>query len=177
MNGALTPDEILRDPDPDIDDLTSAIARHSDWLPQAEYQVRGLMLADQGIERQIEKAGEQLATIIDLYKAKIEALHSHQNYFRRGIEAYIRIVNDGKKVAWPDVGTAYLAQRKEKIEITNESEALAVLKQEGMKEAIKAVEKIIKKEFDACYNAKPSAFKGCVKVLPEHTELNIRRAS
>lgn len=172
----LTPDIILQDPDPDVEALTSAIARHSDWLPRAEYEVRGLMLADQAIERQIEKAGEQLKVLVDLYKAKIEALESHQSYLRRGIEAYIRLVNDGKKVSWPDVGTAYIKKRPSKIVVTDEKEALAVLKREDMKEAIKTKESIDKRTFDTIYNARPSLFKDCVKEEPEGEDLQLRRA-
>lgn len=172
---SVTPDVILQDPDPDVEALTSAIARHSDWLPQAEYQVRGLMLADQAIERQVEKAGEQLKILVELYKAKIEALESHKNYIRRGIEAYIRMVNDGKKVSWPDVGVAYLAKVPSKIVITDEKGALAVLEAHGMKEAIKQVPKIIKEEFDSIYNANPTIFKDVAKETVETKELRLRR--
>ena len=173
---SITPDVILRDPEPDTDALTTAIAQHSDWLPQAEYEVRGLMLSDRAIERQIEKAGEQLKTLVDLYKAKIEALESHQQYFRRAIEAYIRIVNDGKKVAWPDVGTAYLAKVSSKVVISDEKGALAVLEAQGMKEAIKHVPRIIKDTFDLIYNANPTIFKGVAQATTETKELRIRRS-
>lgn len=176
MSDTVTPSAILRDPDPDTDALTSAIARHADWLPQAEYEVRGLMLADQAIERQIEKAGEQLKTLVDLYKAKIEALESHQQYFRRGIEAYIRMVNDGKKVAWPDVGTAYLSKTPCRIVITDEKAALAVLKREAMNEAIKTKKSIDKRTFDTIFNANPTLFAACATETPSNEELRIRRA-
>lgn len=170
-----TPDIILRDPDPDPDALTSSIARHSDWLPRAEYEVRGLMLADQAIERQIEKAGEQLKTLVELYRAKIEALESHKQYFRRAIEAYIRLYNDGKKVSWPDVGSAYLQKVPSKIVIGDEKGALAVLEAHGMKEAIKQVPKIIKEEFDSIYNANPTIFKNVAGETTETKELRLRR--
>lgn len=173
---ALTPDIILRDPDPDTDALTSAIARHADWLPQAEYEVRGLMLADQAIDQQVEKAGEQLKTLVDLYKAKIEALESHRSYFRRGIEAYIRMVNDGKKVSWPDVGTAFISKTPARIVVTNEADALAVLTREGMREAIRTKESIDKKVFDTIYNATPKLFDGCAAETPAAEELRIRRS-
>lgn len=172
----LTPDIILRDPDPDTDALTSAIARHSGWLPRAEYEVRGLMLADQAIERQIEKAGEQLKVLVDLYKAKIEALESHQSYFRRGIEAYIRLVNDGKKVSWPDVGTAYISKTPARIKITSEEGALSVLEAEGMTEAIRTKKSIDKKVFDTIYNANPKLFDWCAAETPAAEELRLRRA-
>lgn len=175
MNNALTPDVILRDPDPDTDALTSAIAQHSDWLPQADYEVRGLMLADYAIERQIEKAGEQLRTLVDLYQAKIEALESHQAYVRRGIEAYIRMVNDGKKISWPDVGTAYISKTPTRIVIADEKETLAVLKREDMREAIKIKESIDKRTFDTIFNANPSLFAGCATETPPAEELRIRR--
>ena len=170
-----TPDIILRDPEPDTDALTSAIARHSDWLPRAEYEVRGLMLADQAIERQVEKAGEQINMLVDLYKAKIEALESHRQYFRRAIEAYILMFNDGKKVSWPDVGSAYLQKVPSKIVINDEKGALAVLEAHGMKEAIKQVPRIIKEEFDSIYNANPTIFKGVASETTETKELRLRR--
>jgi hypothetical protein len=170
------PSILLKDPDPDVDALTTAIAQHSDWLPQAEYEVRGLMLADRQIERQIEKAGQQLKTLVELYKAKIEALESNQQYFRRGIEAYIKLVNNGEKVSWPDVGVAFMATVKEKIVVVDEDATIATLKAEGMLEPIKSRESIDKRVFDTIYNARPSVFKECVKVLPETKELRIRKA-
>lgn len=170
------PGAILLDPDPDVDELTTAIAQHSDWLPQAEYEVRGLMLADRQIERQIEKAGEQIKVLVDLYKAKIAALESNQQYFRRSIEAYIRIVNGGAKVSWPDVGTCYMAKVLEKIVVVDEAAAIATLKAEGMLEPIKSREYLDKRVFDTIYNARPGVFKECVKVLPETEELRIRKA-
>ncbi len=173
---AATPDIILRDPDPDTDALTSAIARHSDWLPRAEYEVRGLMLADQAIERQVEKAGEQIKVLVDLYRAKIEALESHKQYFRRAIEAYIRMCNDGKKVSWPDVGVAYIQKTPARIVVADEKEALAVMKREGMTEAIKTKESIDKRIFDTIYNARPALFAGCVKETQPAEELRIRRS-
>ena len=170
------PSIVLKDPDPDVDALSTAIAQHSDWLPQAEYEVRGLMLADRQIERQIEKAGEQLKVLQELYKAKIAALESNLQYVRRGIEAYIRLVNGGEKVSWPDVGVAFMAKVPEKIVVTDEAEAIATLKAQGMTEAIRWKESIDKRVFDTVYNARPSAFGGCVKVLPETKELRIRKA-
>ena len=171
-----TPDAVLRDPDPDTDALTTAIAQHSDWLPRAEYEVRGLMLADRQIEKQIEKAGEQIKVLVDLYKAKIAALESNQQYFRRGIEAYIKLVNNGEKVSWPDVGTCYMAKVLEKIVVVDEAATIATLKAEGMLEPIKSREYLDKRVFDTVYNARPSAFGECVKVLPETKELRIRKA-
>lgn len=174
---SITPDVLLRDPEPDTEALTQAIAQAPEWLPRLEYEVRGLMLSDRAIERQIEKAGDQLKTLVELYKAKIEALESHQQYFRRAIEAYIRMVNDGKKVAWPDVGTAYIQKTPSRIVVADEKETLAVLKRENMTEAIKTKESIDKRVFDTIYNAAPTLFRACVTETPPSEELRIRRAS
>ena len=170
------PSILLKDPDPDVDALTTAIALHSGWLPQAEYEVRGLMLADRQIEKQIEKAGEQIKVLVDLYKAKIAAMESNQQYFRRGIEAYIKLVNNGAKVSWPDVGVAFMAKVPEKIVVVDEAAAIATLKAQGMTEAIRWKESIDKRVFDTIYNARPGVFKDSVKVLPETKELRIRKA-
>ena len=170
-----TPDIILRDPDPDTDALTSAIARHSDWLPQAEYEVRGLMLADQAIERQVEKAGEQIKILVDLYRAKIEALESHKQYFRRAIEAYIRMCNDGKKVSWPDVGVAYISKSPDRLHVINDDATMAICKELGADEMIRVKCELNKTKLKDMVQSTPGRFKGAAEIVPGEESLRLRR--
>ena len=69
-----------------------------------------------------------------------------------------------------------MAKVPEKIVVTDEAEAIATLKAQGMTEAIRWKESIDKRVFDTIYNARPGVFKECVKVIPEGKELRIRKA-
>jgi len=171
-----TPDAILLDPEPDADQLATAIAQHSDWVPAMEIQVRGLMFADRAIEREIDHAGDQLQVIVNLYKAKIEALETRQAFFRRNIEAYIKLVNGGNKVSWPDVGVAYMGKAPSKLDIQDEAKVKAVLREIDAADVIKTVEELDKRKLKAIVESTPGRFKDAARIVKGEESLRIRRS-
>ena len=171
-----TPDIVLLDPEPDADQLATAIAQHSDWMPSMEIQVRGLMFSDRAIEREIDKAGEQLQIIVDLYKAKIESLQARQAYFRRNIEAYIKLVNGGNKVSWVGVGTAYMGKAPSKLDIQDEARVKAILREIDAADVIKTVEELDKRKLKAIVESTPGRFKDAARIVQGEESLRIRRS-
>ena len=80
---------------------------------------RRLMIAIRQLAKEIEQTKQTKAAVVASYDAKVDALEERKAKAEGYLRDYLINANGGEKLALPDVGTAYLAKSKPKIEITD----------------------------------------------------------
>lgn len=136
---------------------------------------RRLMIGIRQLEREIETTQQTKKAVLATYEARIDTLEERKAKAEGHLRDYLLNANGGEKLALPDVGTAFLAKSKPRIEITD----MEAVKREWGDAAI-----YCKQVFD------PTAFKravlehmqatgeipdGC-EYVPETQDLRIREA-
>lgn len=86
--------------------------------------VRALLLRLASIDRERDRTKELAAAVTHPYVAKLSRLDGEEARIRQSLTAYLRTTKDGK-VQVPDAGTAYLSQRKPRVDVTDEAALLA----------------------------------------------------
>ena len=90
------------------DDVDYADALVDESGPQNTADVRALMVRVNQLARQAEQVEEIRDAVTERYDAKVDALARQAARLRAAIEAYLLNFNRGEKLAFPDVGTAFL---------------------------------------------------------------------
>lgn len=132
---------------------------------------RRLMIAIRQAEREAEETEALLKDITQAYKQRIDKAKERADLLRQSLETFIRDINGGQKLSLPDVGTAYLAKRKAKVEITDRG----LVQQKYGNKFQKAVfdETAFKEHALKVVEETGEVIEG-VKYIPEHQALQIR---
>lgn len=100
-----------------------------------EMQVRDALLELKALEAEAHRIDDLANQIVDRYMLRKRKLVQRADAIRESVRNYITERNGGEKIAFPDVGTAYLTTRKAKIKVADpelfESEALNHLVETG----------------------------------------------
>lgn len=109
-----------------------------------EMAVRDALLELRALDAERERLNTLAVQIVDRYHGKAEKLRARAELIRQSVQNYITERNGGEKVAFPDVGTAYLTTRKAKLDVTDAVELEAWLYEQGHDALI-----VEKRTFDA----------------------------
>lgn len=82
---------------------------------------RRLMISIRQLAKEIEQTKATKAAVVASYDAKVDTLEERKTKAEGYLRAYLTNANGGEKLALPDVGTAYLATSKPKIEIVDKA--------------------------------------------------------
>lgn len=82
---------------------------------------RNLMIAIRQLAKEIETVKQTKAAVLASYDARIQTMEERRAKAEGHLRDYLLNANGGEKLALPDVGTAYLARTKPKIEITDKA--------------------------------------------------------
>ena len=80
---------------------------------------RRLMIAIRQLAKEIEQTKQTKAAVVASYDARLDTLEERKAKAEGHLRDYLINANGGENLALPDVGTAYLATSKPKIEITD----------------------------------------------------------
>ncbi len=100
-------EEVLAgEPVPEFSELTEALVTVGD-----EFAVRQALIRIRAVELEQARLKDTLAQISDRYGLRLDKLAREREELRAGIQTFLERFNDGKSIAFPDAGTAYLTSR------------------------------------------------------------------
>lgn len=101
----------------EVEELVALTRGEAPTVHDPTKTARGLMLRLREAEAEKEQVAALKGRLVETYDAKIERLERRIGEARAGLDACVRIVGD--KIAHPDLGTAYLANVKGKVKVTD----------------------------------------------------------
>jgi hypothetical protein len=163
----------LAHPDPDPERLPE-IHAGSELALQAETATR-LLRATLRQEASVERLKEAMAHDMAAWQAMIAKAELSAKTWREIVKAWMQ--RTGTTQLKHPMFTASLAKGRSRIVVDDEARVLSQLKaMRGGEKAIKVKESIIKSEFDAIFNAIPSAFGDAAHEETSEPSLMIRKA-
>ena len=163
--------ERLAHPDPDPADLPAVSPPE---LVQQEAVAARILRSSLTLDTWIEQQKARMQSDIEAWQHSIATLEAKRQAWRAMIRDWmLRTGVQQIRCPW---FTASITKGKTKIVVDDEAGAIAAVKAAGGQRAVKVVEKLIKAEFDAIFNAIPKTFEGVAHEETGEPSLMVRKA-